>query len=53
MTDPTPPTTPSTSIAFSGPSGIVAVSRSPVQATKASIQSIGYCPRVKVTSNIT
>ena len=53
ITAPTPPITPSTSIAFSGPSGIVWLIHSPNAPTPTSIQSIGYCPMEKVTWNIT
>ena len=53
MTEPTPPTTPSTSIERRGPSGMAEPSQSPSQPTPASIQSMGYCPSEKVVWNIT
>ena len=53
MTLPTPPMTPSTSIERSGPSLIAVPIHVPNQSTPASIQSIGYCPSVKVVWNIT
>ena len=52
ITPPTPPITPSMSISFTGPSGMYVLMRSPINPTPASIQSIGYCPMVKVAQNI-
>ena len=52
MTEPTPPITPSISMSFSGPSGIHSPMKSPKSDTPASIQSMGYCPSTKVTSNM-
>ena len=52
MTAPTPPMTPSTSMSFRGPSAMVRLTKRPNHSTPMSIQSIGYWPSVKVTSNI-
>ena len=52
MTEPTPPTTPSTSMARNGPSGRVVLMSSPSQSKPISIQSMGYWPSVNVASNI-
>ena len=52
MTAPTPAMAPSTIIAFTGPSGKSPLTASDSHATPASIQSIGYCPSVKVAVNI-
>ena len=44
---------PSTSMAFTGPSGKALFKTSEIHATPASIQSMGYCPRLNVAVNIT
>ena len=53
MTEPTPPITPSTKSERSGPSLMFLPMASPNHATPSSIQSMGYCPSVKVVWNIT
>ena len=52
ITAPTPAMAPSAIMSFSGPSGMADFTKSHNAPTPASIQSIGYCPSVNVTSNI-
>ena len=52
MTEPTPPTTPSTSMSFTGPSGRNVVSREPRASMAPSIHPIGYSPIVNVAQNM-
>ena len=53
MTAPTPLMIPSTSMSFTGPSGMWVAMKPPSRLTAASIQSIGYCPMTNVAVNIT
>ena len=52
ITPPTPPTIPSTSISFNGPSDMLLRIKSPICPTSHSIPIIGYSPRTNVPSNI-
>ncbi len=49
---PTPAITPSTTRSFSHPSGRSEPIAEPIQPTRASIQSIGYWPMVKVAQKV-
>ena len=52
ITAPTPAMAPSTIISLNGPTGNSEDMMLLMASTPASIQSIGYCPRVNVTSNM-
>ena len=52
MTAPTPPITPSTSMSFTGPSGIVVLMNSPSHDTPSSIHPLGISPSTKVAENM-
>ena len=52
ITPPTPPTIPSTSISFNGPSDILLRIKSPICSTSHSIPIMGYSPSTNVPSNI-